>query len=336
MTALTPDRLLPARADFLVSVAIVGMRGNATEIEALQALARSLEDKYQFWEILIVLQIASGLERPILDRLAQIPNIRVLRVDNVDSFYRLRLAAVSEAIGDVVLLTSGEELTLMNLPLLANRVYETNEAIVMTRRSGGGPSVILRGLGYSTGYHIDSRDTLTAGFPRSWLSEVLSRPDAELLLRFEKRSGTLRLRHEPVPSEQRVPRPMKAMGRRVYLLADLLASAAPRALRAVSALSLLVTLIAIIYGVYAVLIWLFKADVAPGWLTTSLLQSLIAGFLGVALSTISIGIVKLFDRFEGILHYTIVEELSNVDFFNDVKDLNVEIDMRDKAREAGE
>jgi hypothetical protein len=51
--------------------------------------------------------------------------------------------------------------------------------------------------------------------------------------------------------------------------------------------------------------------------------------LGVTVSAISIGIVKLLDRIEGMLRYTIVDELNNVDFFSKVEDLNVEMRNRE-------
>ncbi|WP_127090648.1 hypothetical protein [Aquabacter cavernae] len=323
------------RGDFLLSLAVVGLTWTPDQVAALARIATRLARRYQFWEIVVVASIEEEVSSALAAQLGAIPNMRLLRVDEVDNFYRLRLAAASEAIGDVVVITTGSEMELMDLPALADKVWGGDEAIVMIReRQGILVSVFFGILGSLINYRIDPRDTLTAGFPRTWLSRVLARPDADLLLRFERRTGGGHFRRETVPGGVQVPRALRSVGRRFRLLADLLASAAPRVLRTVSAFSFAVALFAVVYGVYAVLIWLLKDNVQPGWLTTSLVQVVIVGFLGVTVAGISIGIVKLLDRIEGMLRYTIVDELNTVDFFSKVTDLNVERRHREPEEEA--
>lgn len=328
-----PDR--GPRGDFLLSLAVVGLAWTPEQVAGLGRIATRLARLYQFWEIVVVASIEEDVPPALLAQLGEIPNMRLLRVDEVDNFYRLRLAAASEAIGDVVVITTGSEMELMDLPALADKVWEGDAAIIMIReRQGLMVSLFFEILGALINYRIDPRDTLTAGFPRTWLSRVLTRPDADLLLRFERRTGGGQFIRETVPGGVQVPRALRSVGRRFRLLADLLASAAPRVLRTVSALSFAVALFAVVYGLYAVLVWLFKADVQPGWLTTSLLQVVIVGFLGVTVAGMSIGIVKLLDRIEGLLRYTIVDELNTVDFFSKVTDLNVERRHPDAEEEA--
>lgn len=328
-TALPVAERAP-RGDFLLSLAVVGLSWTPEQVAALDRVAGRLARRYQFWEIVVVASIEEDVDPALVSALCGIANMRLLRVDDVDNFYRLRLAAASEAIGDVVVITTGPEMELMDLPALADKVWEQDQAIVMIReRQGLLVSVFFAVLGYLINYRIDPRDTLTAGFPRTWLSLVLARPDADLLLRFERRTGAGHFRRETIPGGVQVPRALRSVGRRFRLLADLLASAAPRVLRTVSALSFAVSVFAVIYGIYAVLIWLLKENVQPGWLTTSLVQVVIVGFLGVTVAGISIGIVKLLDRIEGMLRYTIVDELNTVDFFSKVTDLNVEMRHRE-------
>lgn len=324
------------RGDFLLSLAVVGLSWTPEQVAALDRVAGRLARRYQFWEIVVVASIEEEADPALVSALGGIANMRLLRVDDVDNFYRLRLAAASEAIGDVVVITTGSEMELMDLPALADKVWEQDQAIVMIReRQGLLVSVFFAVLGYLINYRIDPRDTLTAGFPRTWLSLVLARPDADLLLRFERRTGAGHFRRETVPGGVQVPRALRSVGRRFRLLADLLASAAPRVLRTVSALSFGVSVFAVLYGLYAVLVWLLKEDVQPGWLTTSLLQVVIVGFLGVTVAGISIGIVKLLDRIEGLLRYTIVDELNTVDFFSKVTDLNVELRHHEPEERGG-
>lgn len=335
---MAPALPVPERAprgDFLLSLAVVGLEWTPEQIAGLNRIAGRLARRYQFWEIVVVASIEEDVPAALVAQLGEIPNMRLLRVDEVDNFYRLRLAAASEAIGDVVVITTGSEMELMDLPALADKVWEGDAAIVMIReRQGILVSVFFAVLGSLINYRIDPRDTLTAGFPRTWLSLILARPDADLLLRFERRTGGGHFRRETVPGGVQVPRALRSVGRRFRLLADLLASAAPRVLRTVSAFSFAVALFAVVYGIYAVLVWLLKENVQPGWLTTSLVQVVIVGFLGVTVAGISIGIVKLLDRIEGLLRYTIVDELNTVDFFSKVTDLNVERRHREVEEEA--
>lgn len=316
----------PIRTDFLVSVAVVGVSWRSEDFSALEELAQKLRSRFQFWELIAVIPVSYDLSGDTLDTLRWIQNIRILRVDNVDNFYRLRLVAASEAIGDVVVLTTTDELPSMDLPELAREAYDDNAVVIMTRKTAGlVQKLFFSAMGRLTGYRIESNDTLTAGFPRTWLSPVLGRPQAEILLRFETRTTKARHRRMPVPQGRRVPRRIGESGRRIRLLMDLVSSAAPRILQAIAVLSLFVTVLAVVYGIYATLIWLFKDNVVEGWLTTSLIQVMIASFLGISLAAIAMGIVKIFDRLDESLHHTIIDEQSNVDFFSEVKDLNIEM-----------
>ncbi len=329
-----PDDLAPETAltlrqgDFLLSVALVCARDDAAAVAAVDALAELVSSHFRFWELVVVLPFprdgAVPAGSPLTATLARYQNIRLLRTLDVGNFYRLRLAAVAESIGDVVLLTSVEEYAAMDLVGLANRVYQTDQAIVVSRPGGHMASAPLSLASMLSGYRINARDTQTAGYPRGWLSLVLARPDAELLLRFESLSGRFAaLRREPAP--RRVPARRRHHMRRLRLIGELMANSAPRVLRGLSVLAFLVTVMAAVYTLYVLGVWAAKEHLAEGWLTTNLVQSLTAGFLGIAVAAISMGIVKVFERLEGELRYTIVDEINNVDLFRDIQDLNVEM-----------
>jgi hypothetical protein len=106
----------------------------------------------------------------------------------------------------------------------------------------------------------------------------------------------------------------------------LLVSTAPRALTLVSLLSLVVVFAALAYAIYAVVIWLTLASVQPGWFTISLMLSMTAAFLGIALFGLSIGVQKLIEMLSNDVADDIVEECSAVDMFGQaMNELNVEI-----------
>ena len=312
------------QADFLLSVAMVCAKDDAEALRAVNEIAGTVSSHFRFWELVVVIPFPSREGgSPLTAALARYQNIRLLRTADVSNFYRLRLAAVAESIGDVVILTSVEEYAAMDLVGLANRVYQTDRAIVVTRPGGHAASSVLSFASLVSGYRINARDTQTAGYPRDWLSLVLARPDAELLLRFESLSGRFALRREP--AARSVPARRRNHLRRLRLVGELVANSAPRVLRGLSVLAALVMVMSVVYTLYVLAVWMLKEHLAEGWLTTNLVQSLTAGFLGVAVAAISMGIVKIFERLEGQLRYTIVDEINNVDLFRDIKDLNVEM-----------
>lgn len=315
--------------DFLISIGLVLDDKADFDFERLRQLVDSLESSFQFWELLLAVPWESDGIRAEHSRLTSpLPNTRILYIGNDSSFYRLRLACAAEAIGDVVVLTSLAELPSIDIHALGVRAYESENVVFATRSVRAGLSTpLLPILGYISGYRINRFDTLTAVFPLSVLSLVLGRPDAELLLRFESRSRLYPV--ERVAIESHVERPKRRFVRRFRLLSDLISQSSTRILTGLAVLSFLTSAVSALYAVYAILVWLILENPAEGWLTTSLAQAGIAGFLGIAVAAISMAIVKIFDRLEGVMSYAIISEEGSTDFLGGVTDLNVEIGLDD-------
>ncbi|TKT82504.1 hypothetical protein [Aquamicrobium sp. LC103] len=324
-----------AAPDFLVSVVLAGDVDGAHYREILQELARRLGRAFQFWEILLAVPEAGAEETSTLvASLKGIANLRILRVSAAGSFYRRRLAGATEAIGEVVLLSTFDEIDTIDVARLARDVYLSNGIFALTRQQGGTRVLapFAAALGTLSGYRVDHRDALTIGFPRSALENILARPDAEILLRFEPLSGIFTFNRVPLVGGKEPPRRRWNDWRhRIGLVGDMMVSASPRILRIVAFVSLSVAGIAVFYAFYAALVWLLKADVAPGWLTTSLLQSLTVLFLGISISAISVGLVRMFDLLSNEGRYAIVDEVISVDLIGSIKTMNVDFVAGDPA-----
>lgn len=267
---------------FLLSVGLVVPEITPDAIDVLKKIERFLSRDFEFWELLIVTPFSRKSEKSVLDEAAaSIRNIRILRVADIDNFYTLRLAITSEAIGDVVVLTSLEEAVILDIPGLAQQVYQRDDVIVFSRRERLRSLVLLPVLSIISGFNINKADTLTIGFPRSWLSLALGRRDAALLLRFEKPSSVFSFNRRNIPDNCHLPRSFNESRRRFNLLTDLLSNSSFRILQGLATVSYCVTIGAILYGVYVLFVWLFKSDISPGWLTTSMVQVSIASFLGI-------------------------------------------------------
>lgn len=326
--SLDTSSFADTRPDYLVSVVLADAADATRYREVLQPLSERLEQAFQFWEVVIAIPEAGVDETSNLSAaLRGIPNIRILRLSAAGNFYRRRLAGVTEAIGDIVILSTLDEISRVNVSQLASDIYRSNEAVALVgpRQGWGVTTLLMRALGSFGGYRIDQRDTLTIGFPRSVVENVLPRSDAEILLRFEPLSGMLTFRRMPLPDANLSScRHWRDWRRRVALVGDMMISASPRILRAVAFVAFLAASIAIAYGIYAVLIWLFRDNVAAGWLTTSLLQALTIFLLGTSISAISMGLVRVIDALSNEGRYSIVDEINTVDLIGNIKATNVD------------
>lgn len=319
MTAASP------RDDLLVSLCFADSVPDAETLARLKTLTAQLAARFRYWEILLIADADSAAD---YDRLmAETPNIRLLKVRRGTPFYRRRAAAASEAIGDVVVLAAIEELAALDLV----EMIETAEAggsIVIGRRNR--PSLInpaLQALGGGAGFRVDSRDMLTAAYPRTLLNRLLAHPDKLLALRFPPDDHSIPVVWRIGGKAAAPARSLREVGRRFNLIQRLLVSSAPRVLTLVALLSLAVVLSALAFAVYAVVVWLTLPSTQPGWLTTSLVLSLTAFFLGCAIFGLSMGLQNVIEALANDLADDIVDERSSVDLFGQVmQELNVEVD----------
>lgn len=325
MTPTTP------RDDLLVSVCFAEAVSDADTLAQLTNLTVQLTERFRYWEILLIADADAAWNFDPL--LAKTPNIRLLKVRRGTPFYRRRAAAASEAIGDVVVLGSIDELAALDIVAMIETA-EGEASIVIGRRNR--QSLInpaLKALGGSAGFRVDSRDMLTAAYPRTLLNRLLAHPDRLLALRFPPDDHSIPVVWRTSRAVSAPARSFLEVGRRFNLIQRLLVSSAPRVLTLVALLSLAVIPSALAYAIYAVVVWLVLDTTQPGWLTTSLVLSLTALFLGFAIFGLSMGLQNVIEAVASDLSDDIVDERSSVDLFSQVmQELNVEIDA---GRDAG-
>jgi len=313
------------RDDLLVSLCFADSVPDEETLARLKALTTRLTARFRYWEILLIADADAAGD---YDRLiAETPNIRLLKVRRGMPFYRRRAAAASEAIGDVVVLAAIEELPALDLVEMIEAA-EAGGSIVIGRRNR--PSLInpaLQALGGGAGFRVDSRDMLTAAYPRTLLNRLLAHPDKLLALRFPPDDHSIPVVWRMGGKAAAPARSLREVGRRFNLIQRLLVSSAPRVLTLVALLSLAVVVSALAFAVYAVVVWLTLPSTQPGWLTTSLVLSLTAFFLGCAIFGLSVGLQNVIEALTNDLGDDIVDERSSVDLFGQVmQELNVEVD----------
>lgn len=315
-----PERF---REEFLASFCFASEGETEQEISRLSAFAEVLDGRFRYWEIVYVL---SERHRERASRLApvllQSRNLRIIVVKDDTNFYWRRAIAVSEAIGDVTVLTSFKEVDFVDAPSFADEAYATGE-IVLGRSEARLHLVPLFHslLALISPYRINDRDLQTIAMPRTRLNALLSRSTFALDLRFEPKLGGGYARRAVRVGRSKVRR--SAVSDRYELLEELISTSAPRILRAYAALSAFVAGLAGLYALYAVAILLFKPVVQEGWFSTAIVQSGSVGFIALGMTVIGIGVADIAERLTGRSRYRIVEEIANIDFFEDAKDMNV-------------
>jgi hypothetical protein len=320
------------RDDLLVSIGIAESEAGDSILPILSGLAAELSTRFRYWELLIVTDVdKAGSYAHALETIA---NVRLLKVRPGTSPYRRRVAIAGEAIGDVVLISTLDEIPQLTIIGMIEKAGESGAMVVGRRRAAILHNAPYRALGASAGFRVDASDMLTTAYPRTVLNRLLSHPDPQLALRFPPNDDSITVLGQPAldTAAARQHRSLRDTRRRFAMLQKLLVGSAPRVLGLVGSLALLVAIVATVFVVYALVVWLVKEDVQPGWLTTSLALGLTAFFLGCAIFGLSIGLQKLIDLLSADLGDDVVDEITSVDLFREVFDeLNIE---QDKAAPA--
>ncbi|MCL6285275.1 hypothetical protein M3P21_17235 [Ruegeria sp. 2012CJ41-6] len=313
------------REDILVSLCFAGLDDQSKAVASVQSAAQKLGQNYRFWEIVFVTDADVATEEFVGAVIAAAPNIRVIKVASGTSFYRQRVIAASESIGDVAVLSAPDELEAVNIPQLVELAQETGAAVSCSTGKGTSGGWVYKTLGAMSGFSVSPRYTLTVSYPRAWINRVQNHPERDLAMRFPPRNASFPYRQIPIANAQQ--RDVRQMGRRAGLIYRLLVNIAPKLLPVIAAISLIVALFGLTYLIYAVFILLTLENIAAGWFSTAVAQSIIAFFLGVVLLGIVMALQKLLDLLEPDIDTTVVEEINNVDLFDQVlHDLNVEIE----------
>lgn len=320
---------VPVRENILVSVCFGEVPNTSAAFAALRQTAARLADGYRFWEIVVV-----GLSdemTPLLALVRDIPNLRLISVRSGAEYYRRRAIAAAEAIGDVAVLTSVEEIAALDLIAMIEQAASQEVAVVGRLKTAPVLDRLLAGpwvaFGHWAGFQVGGRDMQTIAFPRTILNQILAHPAKELALRFLPRDEALQQVPFVAAAETRKARALRDFGRRVTLAQLLLINLAPRLLQSVTLISMMIALLSLLYAVYVVGVWAFKPVIAPGWLTLSGMLSATGFMLGCVSSGLCLGMQYILSRVDRSSFDDVAAEVNRVDLFGTVaRDLNVEVD----------
>jgi hypothetical protein len=311
--------------DYLVSFCLAQEGDLAAELDGISALAASCGQRLQYWEIVYVAgESHRSAIQAAIDKFAAIKSLRIVLVRDVVSYYRRRTIAASEAIGDVVVLTSFSEMAKADLLAFAEEAMARNRIVIGRRAGKGGlQSLSYRLVGLISRYRVDGRDLKTIALPRIHLVAILDRPTAPIDLRFEPKRGVVPYMRKELPLTSAGGE--AGLKQQLELLAEIISTSAARFLAVFALASGIVSAIAASYGLYAIAVILLRDNVQPGWFSTAIAQSGSAAFLSLGLGIIALGIASILDRMDGRTRHEIIDEIGNISFYDRIDDLNVEI-----------
>lgn len=310
---------------FLVSLIVVATPAPRDAEARLGDLVRAIRSRYSFFEVLLIGTEDDDATRELMRRLGRdVPHIRLLQVAGSPDFDRLAMHGYQECIGDLIVLTSADEIGLLDIEAVFERLRSGVELVRLRRRRG---SVLGKASSSAvrlvTGLQVDTRFHRTLGLNRTILSEILAYPEGMHLFRFTAH----RLFTAQTVLETDLPRTrggVRVALRRIDLVARLVATAAPRLLRIASAVCLALSGAALLSLLYVVGVWLFRQEVAEGWTTMISLLALWMFVQSIGTAALCLGLSRLLDRQERVRLSRLVDDTSAGDLFADPSLLNVE------------
>lgn len=322
-------RAAKPREDVVISVCFSDLPATDAAFQAIRDLAERLDALYRFREIILAVDDAG--HSSYLNLVEQISDIRLFTFHPGIGYYDRRVIVAEEAIGDIVLIGSADEIAHLDFLVMLEQA-EDSKSIVMAVRSVPRPvrtglSAAITALGRLAGFEVNLKYLRTTAMPRTLLNQIISHSEPELALRFPPRDPGLLLTF--LFADGKVP-PRKKLGqfrRRMQLLQKLLVYLAPTLLMFVSASSTILALFGIGYALYTVGSWVFIENLAPGWLTTSAMLSLSASFMGFSMLGLSLGLQQLLNQQRKMRVDRVAHEVNRIDLFGKVaSDLNVEME----------
>ncbi|WDF72867.1 hypothetical protein [Novosphingobium sp. KACC 22771] len=311
------------RSDMLVSVAVVDEEGPHITIPRLAVVARALEQNFRYFELIYLLRES---QRPQLDRfaaeIAGLANLRIILTGEGTRFYRQRLIATMEAIGDVVALYDPDDMPIEDLVTQIGHAKDRDEILIGWRPSRPPSGWSYRLLSLASNNVISARAARTIILPREPLNAIAARKSASIDLRFEARNAPTHYNRFDITTPVRAK---AGFSQRYELLMEILLAGAPRFLKLYAALGFLVVAGSTLYSFYAIAVILLRDHVQEGWFSTAIIQSGSTAFIAGGMSILAISLVAVLEVLSGGSARMIVDEISNTNFFDKVEDLNVEM-----------
>lgn len=302
-------------------------------IARIERITSSLASDY---EIVIVDNGSTDQTSTILQQLTSESGEANLQVytlaDRVDDL-TARWVGVENALGDIVISIDPRHGDIDHLELLAREAANGNDIVFTRRTFPRGRRILPRTLVYkafgvatkvSTGLDLDSYSTSLIAISRKVVNYMLQFPDPQIKFRNLPSTTGFRRTSITIPQWRSNGKDIKlreSLSRGIQLVT----SSSEHPLRLTTSLSAFGAFASFAYSVYVVLIWAFKEDVAPGWVSLSMQQSGMFFLISLVLLVLSEYVLEISRKANSGPAYYIANELTSAKLTRKER-LNVEVD----------
>jgi polyisoprenyl-phosphate glycosyltransferase len=251
------------------------------------------------------------------------------RVDDLTA----RWVGIENSLGDIIISIDPRHGDIDHLELLAREAANGNDIAFTRRTFPRGPRSLPRTLVYkafgvatkvSTGLDLDSYSTSLIAISRKVINYLLQFPDPQIKFRNLASTTGFRRTSITIPLKRSNGRDIKlreSLSRGIQLVT----SSSENPLRLATSLSAFGAFASFAYSVYIVLIWAFKENVAPGWVSLSMQQSGMFFLISLVLLVLSEYVLEISRKANSGPAYYIANELTSAKLTRKER-LNVEVD----------
>jgi glycosyltransferase involved in cell wall biosynthesis len=251
------------------------------------------------------------------------------RVDDLTA----RWVGIENSLGDIVICIDPRHGDIDQLEHLAREAANGNDIVFTRRTFPRGRRSLPRTLLYkafgvatkvSTGLDLDSYSTSLIAISRKVINYLLQFPDPQIKFRNLPSTTGFRRTSITIPLRRTYGSDIKlreSLSRGIQLVT----SSSENPLRLATSLSAFGAFASLAYSIYVVLIWAFKEDVAPGWVSLSMQQSGMFFLISLVLLVLSEYVLEISRKANSGPAYYIANEFTSAKLTRKAR-LNVEVD----------
>lgn len=322
------------RLSVLLSIVITA-QNNAIEIadclKQITSLAGALVSDY---EIIVVDNGSSDGTLDLLHRLTAddgLPNLQIFSLASAVDAITAQWVGIENSLGDLVVCLDWQQGDLDFFEAIIQKAGEGYDLVFTKRLPIPSRRKSLRHSLYqffvlatrlSTGLALNAYSTSFIVMSRRIVSYLLQFPDPQI--KFRNLAGTAGFRRTSLdiqssPTHVRDIHLKQSISRGLKLIT----ATSTMPLRMATALSALGAGMSILYSIYIVLIWMFKKNIAPGWVSLSMQQSLMFFLISVVLLVLSEYVLEISRKAHSGPSYYIAAEYTSAKLLRKQR-LNIE------------
>jgi dolichol-phosphate mannosyltransferase len=317
--------LLTEKKDKFVSVGL--LLNNETTIQNIEQLHKLLNDKYNYFEIILLNYEIDTKNYSNL--LKELNNIRILELSSYVDIEVSHSTLIENCIGDYCAIIDLSHDSLVDLENILEKSEEYD--VVIGKREKKVQSffesitskIFYKTISLFTGVKIDSMYSDFFVINRKVINFITKNEDRVKFLKLLKfNNGFTKYEYSYMPLGKKSNR--RTFLENINFTIDVLVNYSHRLIRMATILSLSTAIINLFYIVYIFGIYLFKDDVAQGWTSSNLYNSTIYFVLFLVLAVLGEYIRMIIQNQKNAPMYEIVDEKSSVALFSDKLNIDKE------------